>query len=163
MEFDVRFTTADGEKPLVEKLGQPGIDILDHIRETYPQIKNLASKDIRFYDQCPIDGSAITIRLTEEEARKSGLFKGRTTITVLVPEASFSRFVDISLEEYFAATEDESYLFPMLAAIPFLRWVAFKRTNEADELYRAEVKYQYKDTDIINKWIEDGCPLEWCL
>lgn len=162
MNFNVCFTTNNGELPLVEKLGKPGLDILDLIRETYPEIKNLPSSDISFNDHCPINGSIMYIKVDEGVARKSGHFKGKTDVAVVVPEASFSKFVDLEIEKHYSDNYEDTYVFPSLANIPFLQWAAFKTIKVTpDVLYRADVNYTYSSKTIIKQWIADGCPLDW--
>jgi hypothetical protein len=161
MDFTVKFTTGNKDLPLVEKVGTPGLDILDLIRETYPVAKNMSSHRIYFNDSCPIDGSAMLIEVTEEQARQSGRFKGKTKVEVLVPGSSFSRFIDLSLKEEYYAEEEERWLLPTLAKIPFLRWLIPIRTITTRVLQGVKVDYVYTKGDVLNKWIADGHPLEW--
>ncbi|HLD90737.1 MAG TPA: hypothetical protein VI911_06970 [Patescibacteria group bacterium] len=176
MEFTVTFTTNDRNLPLVEKLGSAGVDLLDLVRETYPLARDLEVNKVWFNDNCPIDGHCMATRLNEEQARSSSLFKGRTEVQVVVPAASFAKFIDLDFDDRYTTVAETHYLRPALAKTSFLRWMTERRTAFTHKLvtiiagqYKVytqkltaiNVSYIFLEEEMLNKWAAAGYPLEW--
>jgi len=161
MEFTVTFTTNDRNLPLVEKLGSAGADLLDLIRETHPLARDIVANKVWFDNSCPIVGHCRTMPLNEEQARSSSLFKGRTEVRVVVPAASFTKFVDLDFEDRYVSISEKQYLRPELAKIPFLRWMAGRHVVLTQKLAAVRVSYLFSEEEALNKWIAAGYPLVW--
>jgi len=98
MEFEVFFQSPD-DTEIIQHMGAAGLDILDILRVRFPKLKKLALGDIHISTSCPLNYNKCHLALTEQQARETGLFNGRTRISVNVPEFFFSRFIDWSYEE----------------------------------------------------------------
>lgn len=150
MHFKVIFKTNTGK--LLESLGKPGLDILDVIRLEKKEYANVAADDITFDESCPVNGDSLSVKLTEDQARASEYFKGKTTIKVTVPEESFYMFVDLNVREYW-----RSEYFPLIK----LFGTGFFGKTRDTHINSLSVEYKFDKEALISAWIDAGCPIEW--
>lgn len=144
MKFEVKFKNTR-YKEITSEIGKPGIDLLDEIRSVKPDLKNVHAEDIKVINHCPIYNKHI-IYLSENTARKTGLFQGRSEVIVYIPEDSFNRFIDFKFKYfYFDKTFKEKILF---------------RDNE---LKFVEVEFIINDYKILKEWAEAGFPTKWSI
>ena len=153
MEFNVQFTTNCKNFPLVEKLGEPGIDLLDDIRESDKDFKDLPCDKIYVNDSCPINGHLLSCNVNEDVARASKRFKGKTTVRVKVLPSSFSRFISLHSRKSYVdeCIDDGTNIFSW-----YIRKPVYKRV-----LCDCTIYYNYDIKDIMDMWAEAGYPLEW--
>ncbi len=98
MKFSVTFTSPK-KTEIVQHMGAAGIDMLDILRGKFPILKKIPLDKIVIDIKCPITYNQYHLILTEEQARETGLFSGKSNIQVNVPEFFFSQFIDWSYEE----------------------------------------------------------------
>ena len=147
MQFHVEFTTGDKDKQLLDKLGSPGLDIIDLIRKTHEASRHLPADKIVFNDSCPINGHCKYFCLSEDQAREANRFAGKTEVNVLVPEFFMGKFVDLkTFTEYETVTTNR--LFGLLK-------------TSRKEVYRTVSRYVYDEQEIIRGWLDAGAPLSW--
>ncbi|MCK9369172.1 hypothetical protein M0R04_04460 [Candidatus Dojkabacteria bacterium] len=151
MEFYVKFETGSRERDLLDKIGTPGIDILDLFREWYPQYNSFSCKDISFRDQCPYDGHSMKVEISEDLARESNLFKGRTSISVIVGDF-FSKYVDMKVKENIR----ERYIHKKILGLSY-------SCKEVKYLASIEVFNEFDIESMLNDWKDAGFPIEWKL
>ncbi len=158
MEFIVEFRTPDTKEderrlPLVEKLGRPGIDMLDLIREEDEELKDVTAKNIWADTSCPIDGSSKSFSIGEDAARKSKLFTGKTYVTVVVPEAFLSRFIKFKAEKFYGRK--------VVKQAYSLFGVQIGKDKTERIVDSVNTKYTYKIEEIVSAWEDSGFPLKW--
>ena len=153
MNFGVMFTTNDDDKVLVENLGSPGLDILDEIRNSNPEISRLDVASIYINDNCPINGHELYLPISEDLARRSGLFAGRTQVSVTVPEVSFSKFVSLQINERYDHTIEQSAI--------TICGLAVREEILSKYLTAVNVTYAYEANVILNSWESAGFSTEW--
>ena len=151
MDFKVVFKSRNKSK-LAETIGQPGIDILDLIREEKEEYKELSCNNINFDSRCPIGDDTYNLSISEDYARKTGLFHGRTEVVVLVDSNNFSKFVKIDIEEKF----ERDYIGKRLFNI--IPWFG---NDQVIELYRLDVDYKVDKELLCSDWKDAGYPLHW--
>lgn len=151
MNFYVRFSTKDRSMPLVEKLGTAGTDILDLIREEHPKYRHLPANQIFFREDCPINGDYMDVEVSEDFARASGLFHGKLSQNVLVNTASFSKYVDLDIEErHITSTKKCKFL-----GIPI------GPVKHTEELIGLRIKYGFNEKQLLLDWKNAGFPVVW--
>ena len=153
MEFRVYFTTNRKDKALMSKMGEPGIDMLDYIRETWPEIKDVESKRLNVGQTCPISGHLHSILITETLARNSGLFAGRTSVMVNVPEGAFDRFLNWHKNESYGTRQ-------IKPAVMFCGF-KLKKAVEEDYIYRVDIGTSVSEEEVLEAWADDGFPTRW--
>ncbi len=153
MNFSVRFTTKNKVKALVDQLGQSGTDILDIIREENPELQNIRTAEITVDTACPMSGHEYCMHITEEYARKSGLFKGAIEREVTVPESFFSQFIIFDTKIKYDRHVKKK-------GIKILNVVLKKRKIEK-KIYGSNSVYKYSKITIGEAWEKAGFPLEW--
>lgn len=155
MLFNVEFITDDDKKPLVLAMGAPGLDMLDDIRENHEDLKGIEASAIDVYSGCPINGSVYNLDLTEQQARATGLFKGKTSVTVKVNEHAFTRFVGTKVKMNYSTRKVK----------PGFSLFGYELTPGKIEeyLYGAEVHSTFDTKALLANWAQDGFPTEWSL
>jgi hypothetical protein len=153
MDFKVYFTTGNENIPLIDQMGEPGIDMLDDARETYPELKKLNAKDIHIYGDCPINGHEQAFSINEDIARLSGLFKGKTDVDVLVSGHAFTKYVSSNLSKDFdeRVVERGKHFFGLR--------LSSDKTEEY--LCRAYVKTTFDSAALLTDWKAAGFPKDW--
>jgi len=149
MDFVLKFTTGDPNKSLLMKMGQAGIDFLDIFREDYPMYNDIPSKNIHFRDYCPINGHSYLIEIGEQLARESGLFIGKTGVTVKIGDR-FQKYMGLEVSEDIRIRDKPWPYFNYILPYRFEKY-----------LYGVEVKYVYNERSLLEEWKEAGFPLEW--
>lgn len=153
MRFCVNFMTGESAKPLVASMGEPGLDMLDLVREKHPELKNIAAEEIEIYSGCPINGSTLNQTLTEEQARQTKLFNGRTTVDVHVQEHAFSKYVDSELSPKY--TDEIVKFAPSLGGFQLGNHKTKKR------LYGAAIMSTFDIESMLADWQAAGFPTNW--
>lgn len=160
MQFSVTFKTTsngnvDNPQPLIEKLGDAGIDILDDLRQSDPDIASLACKDIKAHVNCPINGASQNFSLSEYTARRSNLFGGKTQVDVEVPPFSFGRFLKLKVKKYYTSVQ----VAPPLKIL-FMEFGSGKHERRVESV---ESSYELDSDEVIKQWEAAGFPLKWDL
>jgi hypothetical protein len=153
MNFTVRFITKNKKQMLIAALGRPGLDMLDAIREDYPELAEIKAGNINIYPECPIDGSGAEFKLAEDLARTSGLFKGRTFVEVQVPEHFFSRYVRCNINRHYEAfyVRDPFYIGSF----------RLRKAITKDVLSGASTNNTFDRDCLMKEWKEAGFPTDW--
>ena len=55
---------------LVDSMGEPGLDMLDDVRENFPQYSNIPTDRIDINAACPINGSRFEMAISEDTGRE---------------------------------------------------------------------------------------------
>lgn len=134
-------------------MGNPGIDILDALREDYPILADLPASSFYIDPECPIHGEEDSFEISEDLARKSGLFAATTRAIVQVGEHSFSRYVKNRIRKNMATVT-------VAPAKKFLGIVI------ADSKVKEVVDSVYSDSffdvkALLADWEKDGFPKKW--
>lgn len=140
--------------PLIEKLGQPGIDLLTIIREEHPELANVKCQDIRVDAGCPLNGDKATKTLTEEQALASGHFEGKTNIDVTVPGGFFTQYTTLETEVFYYHT---------MTLFDNIRSLFGEVSPGKGEAYKSSSRYIFSIDDVYEAWAEAGFPLEWTV
>ena len=133
--------------PLVEKLGSPGTDIVLDIIERHPELEGIDIAKINVDTSCPINGHNKVVSVDFDMALKSKLFKGRTQITVLVPEGFMTRFVELVTTTEYHDRENQGL------------WDTI--TKKQPDLYRSTSRYVYHIDQVLAAWSDAGFPMDW--
>lgn len=152
MKFVIEFATGNANKPILEKMGTAGTDFLDMFREEYPQYNFLTYKDVHYYDYCPFNGSVMEVEISEELARESGYFKGKTGITVYVGDF-FNKYVEMEVEEEIRC----KYVPKKFLGYSF----RFLGNEEVKYLHNVDVRNKFNTERMLDDWKEAGFPKEW--
>ncbi len=153
MDFLVLFTTNDKHKALVEKLGQPGIDLIDIIREDHPALADININNMHVDTSCPINGHEREFYLDEEIVRDSKLFTGKTYVEVLVPVSFLSEFI------YFRTKY--TYIDYVLTKGLKICGITFTENTYEERIAGSNSSYTYDSKIIIAAWKKAGYPLKW--
>ena len=125
---------------LVEKIGSVGLDMLDVIRQDFPEIKDLKADDINISSDCPIDYTETEIYINEELARKSGLFAAKTTVSVQVPEYGLSKYLQTILD---TTTKKEE---------PSTWNKLFHKEEPVEIIYQAKIRTVFDKETLLKDW-----------
>lgn len=153
MEFYVNFTTGDKEEFLMSKMGEPGLDMLDFVRETWPEIQSVESSRFNIGQTCPISGHSHVIEVSEDFARKTGLFAGRTQVSIYVPSDSFNRFLNWYKKETYGTRRTK-------APVRFLG-LQLRAAQVEDYIYSVDVGTSVDNNEVLEAWAKAGFPKEW--
>ncbi|RKZ07822.1 hypothetical protein DRQ25_10625 [Candidatus Fermentibacteria bacterium] len=153
MYFKLTFTTDNVDQMLIGALGRPGLDMLDAVREDYPDLAGLKARSIDIYAGCPINGHTVDFDITEEQARASGLFRGNTEIQVQVPEHFFSRYVRCDIGRRY----DTYYIRDAIRIGPWCLRGA--RTEQV--LSGASTENEFDKDCLMKEWGAAGFPTNW--
>ena len=144
MEFTVNFISEERNE-LFDYIGKPGIDVLDDIRSASDLYKNLRSEDISYYNNCPVKETMYRVRVSENTARESGLFNGKTDVEV---------YVDFKLSMFMKYDIVESWYEPS-------NW--FECLFNKKRLRYITVRNIVDNQKVIDEWIKAGFPLNWSM
>lgn len=149
MEFGVVFKTRKGE-PLVEKLGTPGLDILDIVISENPEIANLKIENIRINTSCPINGDQKYIEVPVVTARKSGHFAGKTQISVNVSAGFMSQFVTFDTRIGYHEYNNRNWIVRcVMQGGPFKKNVPVSSSSD----------YKFDKEALLAHWAAKGYPM----
>jgi len=84
---------------------------------------------------CAYDCCEVRIILTEEQARNTGLFANNSTETVTVVPNSLNKFIK--------------------------RILSVKRDDNNGAILSVAYKNSLDKEEVFEKWLADGCPIEW--
>lgn len=146
MRFFVNFVNINGE-PLTSDIGKPGIDFIDSFREEYPQYNHVKLEDILYYSNCPISYDSYTVNISEDLARETGLYGGKTEVDVEV-NFEFSAFVRMKV----VVKVDYDYVSKKFLFFPYTKKVNYDTIC---------VNNVVDNNAILNAWKNAGYPLKW--
>ncbi len=152
MNFNVTFSTNTSDESLVEKMGRPGLDLLDVVREENPETKTLPAHSFYINNGCPINGSDLCVELTEAQARASGHFNADTSVDVQVEEHAFSKYVINTLEKNYSESASELRICGINTGM-------FKEKTKRLDHVRVDNKFDYDA--LRSDWAAAGHPLNW--
>jgi len=153
MNFRVTFTTNNEKLMLIESLGRPGMDMLDAVREDYPEVNVLPAEKIEIGGGCLIRGYEETFYISEDLARKSSLFNTKTRVEVKVPVHFLSRFVLCNLNKYY----DDVVI---SKGLKILDWHVLGRKVES-RLNRVCTDNTFSKDALFEAWEKAGFPIDW--
>jgi hypothetical protein len=137
MEFQVEFRSYG---VVAENIGSYGLDIVDVVREEM-KIPDLSIDKISTERQTCYN--ALSLLLSEEEARSTELFSGRNSLTVYIRSGFLTKYREWKVGK--VRKSDEKFRWP---------W-------QPVPIWYVEVEDKLNKKAIISAWIKDGCPEYW--
>lgn len=141
MKFRILFDSIDfsSVKLLYGLTDDYGVDFIENLKREYPELKNIHIKNIEVRTSCPVDHyESYRIEIDNfETIQKIPHFKRRNFVNVKINKDGFLG--------QFLTTD-----------------ITINRKRHGFKLLKtAEIRFILDDEAILNKWIDDGCPLEW--